>query len=141
LSEEERKQYLEDVKATRWVRFQVLMAAILKINVFWVGAPCGLIQDDRGAYCLDRQGNILVALRTSHLPSLTVFKLWAACTQNSCVRCYGLGIGNGGSRNKRSPNSCAVVMETQCEHLTRAKSGKYIFGWRQLSFLYRYYRR
>jgi hypothetical protein len=64
MSDEERKQYLEDVKATRWVsewvRFQVLSAPSMKVTVFWDVVPCCLIQTDRrfgGVYCLHHQGD------------------------------------------------------------------------------------
>jgi hypothetical protein len=40
------------------VRFQVLMAASMKIRAFWDVAPCSLVGIDRrfrGAYCLHHQ--------------------------------------------------------------------------------------
>jgi hypothetical protein len=41
-----------------YVRFQVLMAASMKIRAFWDIAPCSLGVDRhfRGAYCLHHQG-------------------------------------------------------------------------------------
>jgi hypothetical protein len=45
--------------AGRYVRFEVLTAASMKISVFWDVAPCSLVvcQRFRGACCLHRQGD------------------------------------------------------------------------------------
>jgi hypothetical protein len=44
---------------SNFVTFQVLMAASMKIRVFWNIAPCSFVVVDRhfrGAYCDDRPG-------------------------------------------------------------------------------------
>jgi hypothetical protein len=44
----------------QFVRFQVLMATSMKTAVFWVVAPCSLVDIDqsfRGAYCLHHEGD------------------------------------------------------------------------------------
>jgi hypothetical protein len=44
----------------KYVRFQVLTAASMKIRAFWDMAPCSLVAVDRrfrGAYCLHHQGD------------------------------------------------------------------------------------
>jgi hypothetical protein len=44
----------------RMVRFQVLTATSIKMAVFWVVAPCSLVDIDRrfsGAYCLHHEGD------------------------------------------------------------------------------------
>jgi hypothetical protein len=42
------------------VRFQILMAANMKMTAFWDIVPCSLVEVDRrfrGAYCLHHQGD------------------------------------------------------------------------------------
>jgi hypothetical protein len=44
----------------KYVRFEVLMVATMQMAVFWVVAPCSLVevyQCFRGACCLHHQGN------------------------------------------------------------------------------------
>jgi hypothetical protein len=41
------------------MRFQVLMAASMKMTVFWDVAPCSLVEVYRGACCLHHQGPLL----------------------------------------------------------------------------------
>jgi hypothetical protein len=45
------------------MRFQVLLATSMKMVVFWVFAPCSLMDIDqrfRGVYCLHNQGALVM---------------------------------------------------------------------------------
>jgi hypothetical protein len=54
-----------------WVRFQVLLAASMKMTAFWVIAPCSLLEVDqgfRGAYCLCLQPDEAVCTSKTYIP-------------------------------------------------------------------------
>jgi hypothetical protein len=64
-----------------WVRFQVLTAASMKTAVFWVVAPCSLVEvyrRFRGACCLHHQGRLHCA--TTQKTAIFI--------QNMILRCF-----------------------------------------------------
>jgi hypothetical protein len=81
-------------KCNAFVRFQVLTAASMKMAVFWVVAPCSLVdvyQRFRGPCCLHHQGMALTRLHGATTQKITIFchtfihsmynfdfRLWAA---------------------------------------------------------------
>jgi hypothetical protein len=64
------------------VRFKVLVAASMKVDVFWDVAPCSLVDIDwhfRGAYCLHHQGDE-EAMRGTTSQKTVIFKLCSPCS-------------------------------------------------------------
>jgi hypothetical protein len=72
------------------VRFQVLMAANMKVTVIWDIMPCSLVETDqhfRGAYCLHHQALTALAITTSETQSISI-RLHVATSKNSHLQFF-----------------------------------------------------
>jgi hypothetical protein len=77
----------EQEEFDRFVRFQVFVAASMKVTFFWDIAPCSLVEVDRrfrGAYCLhkQREKRLLIRVPPDCFPSMTSLLHESGCNEN-----------------------------------------------------------